>query len=95
MARHAQPDLFAQPEPDLFGDDWRPREYRADPDKVRRRLRRILAEARAASTLPWDRSRAGLYRTIVPQMTLWLPDEEAAQWRPEFETEMARLDPVA
>jgi hypothetical protein len=92
MARHDQPDLFA-PEPQAeFGDEWRPREYRADPDRVRLGLRRILAEARAASTLPWDRSRAGLYRTIVPQMTLWLPDEEAAQWRLSFETEMARLD---
>lgn len=96
MSRHAQPDLFApEPQPDLFGDDWRPRAYVADPDKVRARLRRILTEARAASTLPWDSSQAGLYRTIVPQMTLWLPDEEAAQWRLDFETEMARLDGAA
>ena len=92
MADPPQFDLFPEPQAELFGDDWRPREYRADPDRVRLGLRRILAEARAASTLPWDRSRAGLYRTIVPQMTLWLPDDEAAQWRFEFETEMARLD---
>jgi hypothetical protein len=45
--------------------------------------------------LPWDRSRADLYRTIVPQMTLWLPDEEAARWRLDFETEMARFDDAA
>jgi hypothetical protein len=32
-----------------------------------------------------------LYRTIFPQMTNWLPDEEAAQLRFEFETELARL----
>ncbi len=64
----------------------------ADPDKVRAQLRRILAEARAAETAPWGRGRTSLYRTIVPQMTLWLPDDEAAQWRFEFETEMARLD---
>lgn len=67
----------------------------ADPDKVRARLRRILAEAQAASTLPWDASQAGLYRTIVPQMTLWLPDGEAAQWRFAFETEMARFEAAA
>jgi hypothetical protein len=28
---------------------------------------------------------------IPPQMTLWLPDDEAEQLRFEFESEMARL----
>ena len=32
-----------------------------------------------------------LYRTIIPQMTNWLPEEEGAQLRFEFETELARL----
>jgi hypothetical protein len=45
--------------------------------------------------VPWEPTRAGLYRTIVPQMTLSLPDEEAAQWRLDFEAEMARLDEAA
>jgi hypothetical protein len=31
----------------------------------------------------------------VPQMTLSLPDEEAAQWRLDFEAEMARLEEAA
>jgi enolase len=29
---------------------------------------------------------------IFPQMTLWLPEDEAAQFRIEFETELARLE---
>ena len=33
-----------------------------------------------------------LYRTIFPQMTNWLPEEEAAQLRFAFDTEMARLE---
>jgi hypothetical protein len=33
-----------------------------------------------------------LYRTIVPQMTSFLPDEERAQLRFEFEQELARLE---
>jgi hypothetical protein len=33
-----------------------------------------------------------LYRTIFPQMTNWLPDEEGAQLRCEFETEIRRLE---
>jgi hypothetical protein len=88
-----QPDLFASSsQPDLFGEATAAPAYRPDPEKVRARLIKILAEARAAETPPWGRGRTSLYRTIVPQMTLWLPDEEAAQWRLDFETEMARLD---
>jgi hypothetical protein len=59
---------------------------------VRGRLHKILAEARAARTIPWEPTRVSLYRTIFPQMTLWLPDDEGAQLRFEFETEMARLE---
>jgi hypothetical protein len=58
---------------------------------VRTRLHKILAEARAAQTMPWDRNKVRLYQTIFPQMTNWLPDDEAAQLRFEFEAELARL----
>jgi hypothetical protein len=36
---------------------------------VRQELHRILGEARAAETIPWDANRAALYRAIFPQMT--------------------------
>jgi hypothetical protein len=86
-----QPDLFGpDAQPDLFGAESVPA-YRPDPEKVRARLHRILTEAKTARTMPWDPTRVSLYRTIFPQMTLWLPGEEAAQLRFEFETEMARL----
>jgi len=92
MSRSGKPDLFvSESQPDLFGSAEAPPAYRPDPDRVRARLHRILAEARAAETLPWDSSRLSLYRTIFPQMTLFLPDEEAAQLRFEFEAELARL----
>ncbi len=91
MSRTSQPDLFSPEEqPDLFGAEAAPA-YRPDPNKVRARLHRILAEARAARTLPWAPTRVSLYQTIFPQMTLWLPEEEAAQLRFEFEAEMTRL----
>jgi hypothetical protein len=87
-----QRDLFQDNEQDgLFGEDSPP-EYRADPDTVRQELYTILAEARAAQTIPWDARRVTLYRTIFPQMTNWLPEEEGAQLRFEFETELARLE---
>lgn len=55
-------------------------EYRPDPDRVRARLYKILAEARAADTPSWGPARLSLYRTIVPQMTGFLPEEEGAQF---------------
>jgi hypothetical protein len=92
MASSRQRDLFQDDvQADLFGDSPTP-EYRANPDEVRQELYKILAEARAAQTMPWDRKRVILYRTIFPQMTNWLPEEEGAQLRFEFETELARLE---
>src|SRR5262249_45376469 len=92
MVSSRQRDLFQDDDQtDLFGDDAPTPEYRADPDQVRQELYRILAEARAAQTMPWDTKRTRLYRTIFPQMTNWLPEEEGTQLRFEFETELARL----
>ena len=76
---------------DLFGADPIPA-YRPDPEKVRSRLHKILAEARAAQKLPWEPTTVSLYRTIFPQMTNWLPEEEGAQLRFQFEEELARLE---
>jgi hypothetical protein len=92
MARDDQPDLFGtETQDDLFDEDATPVAYRADPDKVRARLHRILAEARAAQKLPWEPTRVSLYRTIFPQMVNWLPEDEGAQLQFEFESELARL----
>jgi len=93
MARINQPDLFEiDDQTHLFGDDTPTPEYRADPEAVRAELHNILAEARAAERLPWEPKTVQLYRTIFPQMTNWLPDEEGAQLRFEFETEIKRLE---
>jgi hypothetical protein len=86
-----QPDLFQDDEQsELFGGQPVPT-YRPDPNKVRSRLHKILAEARAAQTLPWEPTTVSLYRTIFPQMTNWLPADEGAQLRFQFEAELARL----
>jgi hypothetical protein len=92
MPQSKQPDLFGDDNEELFPEDAPAPEYRPDPDKVRARLNKILAEARAAESLPWDPARVSLYRTIFPRMAQWLPDEEAAQLRFEFESEMQRLE---
>lgn len=77
-----QHDLFAEaPEP-----AWRP-----DPEKVRSRLHRILSEIRASETLPLDAARLSLYRAIFPDMTRWLPIDEAEALQNAFNAELARL----
>ena len=93
MTSSRQPDLFQQGEQSgLFGEDSPTPEYRRGPDSVRAELYKILTEARAAQKLPWEPKTVLLYRTIFPQMTNWLPDEEGAQLRFEFETEIKRLE---
>ncbi len=92
MTRPTQQDLFGpEPERELFGPDQAPPAYKPDLDDVRARLHRILAEARAAEKLPWDADKTLVYRAIFPHMAGWLPAEEGAQLRFEFDTEMARL----
>lgn len=92
MIRSGERGLFgAEEQPDLFGDSPPPA-YRPDPDKVRARLYKILGEAQAAHRLPWEPTRLSLYRTIFPQMTLWLPEDEGAQLRFEFESQLERLE---
>lgn len=84
-----QGDLFASDSP--AAEDVETPTFYPDPDEVRAELHKILAEARAARTMPWDDSRVSLYRTIFPQMTNCLPQEEGAQLRFEFMQELARL----
>jgi hypothetical protein len=62
------------------------------PDEMRKFLQGLLAEARAAETMPWPPLTARLYRGLFPQLSFWLPEEESAQLRFEFETELARLE---
>ena len=92
MALNRQPDLFlTDPQPEMLED--RPEHvYRADPDEVRRDLLRLLAEARAAKTMPWEPRKVRLFKTIFPQMSGWLPEDEAKQLCFEFAAEIARLE---
>jgi hypothetical protein len=92
MTSPRQGDLFGQDQPDPSDEDHETPVYRADADEVRADLHRILAEARAAESIPWTSSTLSLYRTIFPQMTKWLPEDEGAQLRFQFEAELARLE---
>jgi DNA repair photolyase len=70
----------------MFSDEAPPPPVvKADPDRVRRKLAAFLTEAREAGAqgLPLERRR--LIETVVPQMTRWLPKEEAERTRNAFE----------
>ena len=90
------PDLFGRgtAQGDLFANEPGPNNGIgvADPAKVRRRLHKLLAEARAAqSKPPWSERDTRMYQAIFPQMANWLPNAEAEQLRLEFHTELERL----
>jgi hypothetical protein len=92
MPRSPQQDLFeAEAQAELFAPEAAPPAYRPDPEDVRTRLHKLLAEACASEKLPWDRDKLLVYQTIFPRMAGWLPEDEAAQLRLEFDAEMARL----
>jgi hypothetical protein len=92
MTHNVQLDLFGEGQPELPGLEQTAKAYRADPDKVRAELLSVLAKVRAAGSFPWDARRTLYWRTVFPQMTNWLPDDEAAQLRFAFETEIRRLE---
>lgn len=69
-------DLFGHgaPQGDLFPEaPAQPRKVIDFPDEARRRLMNVLAEARAAATLPWSEREARKWEILFPQMAEWLP----------------------
>ena len=91
MPASRQSDLFDHEVLNSSAAHSEPPVYRPDLGMVRAKLQQILAEARAATAVPWDADRLLVYRTIFPHMTNWLPEDEAAQLRFDFEAELARL----
>lgn len=72
---------------DMFGEVAQPQvSASADPDRVRRKLDAMLAEARCPDM---PRSRRRLIETVVPQMVRWLPEDEATELRQAFESALA------
>ncbi|HWA60726.1 MAG TPA: hypothetical protein VG939_05095 [Caulobacteraceae bacterium] len=92
-----QPDLFnlgGVEQLSLFVEEDGPPavlRFTPEPDEVRRRLRRLLDQARDASTMPWPERDARMWQAVFPQMANWLPEDEANQLRFEFAQEIERL----
>ncbi|MDJ0448975.1 hypothetical protein [Methylocystis sp. JR02] len=97
---HDAPDLFGHrpAQGDLFaGEPARaPAAAKVDPEMIRRRLQKMLAELRAGQHgSPWPHETTRLNRLLFPQMSNWLPEDERDQLRLEFEAELKRLDIAA
>jgi hypothetical protein len=88
-----QNDLFGPAQLGLGLEDTRPDPISVDPQEVREELNAILATARAAQDeAPWDRRTHRYHLVVFPQMTNWLPEEEAEQLKFEFAREMERIE---
>ena len=88
-----QGNLFGPAQLGFALEDTRPDPTYVDPQSVREELVAILAVARAArDAAPWDRRTQRYHRTVFPQMTNWLPTEEADQLKLEFMIELDRIE---
>lgn len=87
-----QPDLFRNPQGDLFDGLPAPEHT---PERmapiVRPRLAAMLAEARAAIRMPWDAQRAEVKQLVFHNMANWLPADERDELRAAFQREFDRL----
>jgi len=91
----AQAELFASPQPDLFGTPG-PAVYVVPYGIAVNTLSKTLARLSEASVWPWDADmKAAKMERGVPKLLAVLPPEEAADWRERIEAQVARLDAVA
>lgn len=81
----SQLDMFARARPVAPTSDL------PDPDEVRARMHAKLQELRDADAMPWSDRDLGVWRTLWPQMSRWLPEEERTALIARFEDELARL----
>lgn len=60
--------------------------------RVRAEVNKVLEKARIAKDMPWTAKEVAFWKTVFPQMTNWLPEEEAARARSVFMEEICRLE---
>lgn len=73
----------------MFAEEAPPPAATADPERVRRKLAAFLAEARESGAQGLSLERRRLIETVVPQMTRWLPKDEAERTRKAFSEALA------
>jgi hypothetical protein len=58
---------------------------------VRAKMIDLIDQLKQADSLPWNERNATINEIIFPQMSKWLPEDEAADLVTEFSKELARL----
>ena len=67
--------------------------FQPNLDEIREDLGAILAAARSVSVeCPWDERTYRYNKVVFPQMSRWLPEEEAIQLCLEFAEELDRIE---
>lgn len=67
--------------------------YEPNLDEIREDLHAILEDARRVTAeAPWDERTYRYNKVVFPQMSRWLPEEEAAQLCFEFSREIERIE---
>lgn len=88
-----QSELFGPSQLGLDLPDTRPDPTHVDQQSVREELNALLATAKAArDAAPWDRRAFRYHQVVFPQMTNWLPPDEAKLLRRQFSLELERIE---
>ena len=90
MSGSKQTDLFGT-QADLFGPPPK-QSYAPSLEKVRAEVNKVLEKARIARDMPWTAKEVAFWKTVFPQMTNWLPEEEREHARAAFWEEICRLE---
>jgi hypothetical protein len=76
-----------------LGEARPPQRYVPDIDDIRAELTAILDAVRSADgAAPWDARTFRYHKTVFPQMTNWLPENEREMMRVSFANAVARLE---
>lgn len=82
----------------LFGDGGMAAPVRSsapNPEAIRRRLSRLLETLRVSETMPLSDKDIRMWQIVLPNMTRWLPDDEARAIQSELAKEIKRLGEIA
>lgn len=76
---------------DMFPPQPRP-PARITPEDVRPELTEVLDRLRGAEVMPLSTKDLRFWRTVFPQMSRWLPEEEREAICAEFGRQLSRLE---
>lgn len=76
---------------EMFAPTAQPVSTVPDADQVRARLDSLMRTLRQSDDLPLTEKQLRFWRTVVPQMTNWLPAEEKTAICAEFDAQIVRL----